>query len=78
MNVPGQLPADAWMRGQRDPVGRGWAQAIRHGPMTVEQVLARGWSQMLDEEQAERERANPFTLVSAPPQRNLLSRLLRR
>jgi hypothetical protein len=46
--------------------------------MTVEQVLARGWSQMLDEEQAERERANPFTLVSAPPQRNLLSRLLRR
>jgi hypothetical protein len=79
MDVPGQLPADAWMRGQRDPVGRGWAQAIRHGPMTIEQVLARGWSAMLDEDDAERRARDPFAYIPAPRRRrSLLARLLRR
>ena len=80
MDVPGQLPADAWMRGQRDPVGRGWAQAIRHGPMTVEQVLGRGLQAMLDEDERDRLRADPvaFAPIGANRCRRLWDRLFTR
>ena len=78
MDVPGQLPADAWMRGQRDPVDRGWAQAIHHGPMTVEQVLGRGLQAMLDEDERDRLRADPVAFALVPRRRTLLGRLFSR
>ena len=75
--IPGQLPADAWMRG--GPVDDGWKRAIRRGPVTVDQALARGLQAMLEEDEAERHQRDPLMYAQAQRQRRtLLGRLLRR
>jgi hypothetical protein len=73
---PERLPADAWMR--PDPAARGWARAIRRGPVTVDQALAAGLTRMLDEDDAERRQRDPVAWIRTPRRRTLLARLLRR
>lgn len=68
-------PLDPLGLNRPDPVDAGWARRIRHGPMTIDQVLARGLSDMLDEDEAERRRADPFTFVTGPRRRSLWARL---
>jgi hypothetical protein len=74
-----RLPVDEWMQARRDPVDTGWTRAIRHGPMTVEQVLGRAVQEMLDEDERERLRAGPVVFAPAGPRRRtLLGRLFSR
>jgi hypothetical protein len=61
-----------------DPVSSGWTRRVSYGPMSVDQVLARGLSEMLDEDDRERERSGGFGFVAAPRRPSLFSRLLRR
>ena len=73
---PERLPADAWMR--PDPAARGWARAIRRGPVTVDQALGRGLLSMLEEDRAEAEARNFRAVGPINPRlrRTLLGRLL--
>jgi hypothetical protein len=75
---PERLPADAWMQDASfiTPVDRGWARAIRRGPVTVDQALAAGLARMLDEDAAERRQRDPVAWARAPRRRTLLARLL--
>jgi hypothetical protein len=62
-----------------DPVDAGWMRRIRHGPMTVDQVLARGLAEMLDQDDAEERQRDPVRYASARRMRHtLLGRLLGR
>jgi hypothetical protein len=66
--VPGSLPPD--------PVGAGWARVIRHGPQTVAQVLERARAEMDDQDERERQAADPLLWARAHRPRTLLDRLL--
>jgi hypothetical protein len=59
-----------------DPVDRGWMQAIRRGPVTVDQALALGLAAMLDEDDAERRQRDPVAWAAPRRRRTLLGRLL--
>lgn len=61
-----------------ETVQRGDARRISHGPLSVEQVLGRGLQQMLDEDQAERQAADPVAWARAHRPRRLIDRLLGR
>jgi hypothetical protein len=57
-------------------VDAGWARAIREGPMTVDQVLARGLAAMLDEDRAEEMARDPILYARAHRPRRLVDALL--
>jgi hypothetical protein len=64
------LPADQAMR--QDPVETGWTRVIRHGPMTVEQVLERGRAAMEAEDEREAREADPVAWLRAERRRRRL------
>ena len=72
--LPGQLlPPDLDRLRQQGDVRR-----IRHGPMTVAQVLERARREMDEQDRAEAEAADPVLWVRARRRRTLLNRLLGR
>jgi hypothetical protein len=60
------------------PVDSGWARVIRHGPLTIEQVLGRGLEQMLAEDERDRQAADPVLWAWEHRPRRLIDRLLGR
>ena len=60
------------------PVDTGWARVIRHGPMTVEQVLDRARAEMDAQDEAEAYRRDPIAYIRARRPRRLIDRLLGR
>jgi hypothetical protein len=66
-------PLDPLGLARPDPADAGWTQAIRRGePLSAEQVLGRGLQAMLDEDQAEAERADPIAYAAAQRRRSSL------
>jgi hypothetical protein len=63
---------------QPAPVDTGWARAIRHGPMTVEQVLDRARAEMAEQDRQEAMAADPVAWLRAHRPRRLIDRLLGR
>jgi hypothetical protein len=72
-----RLPVDAEM--QRNPVDSGWARGISRGPRTVGEVLAAASAAMDEQDERERQAADPVLWLRAERRKHRLwDRLLGR
>lgn len=70
-----RLPVDAEM--QASPIDRGWARSIRN-PRTVGEVLRAASREMDEQDERERQAADPIAYLPAHRGRRLIDRLLGR